>query len=437
MARTAAPRNNQSFQPTACSTPAARRRRISADSRGGKLPSKTRTRARSLVGRAGVPSPAAGTRKRRIPDTVTIEVVQSDDRAKMSRERSENSGGQDDLFKKMTEYMDRKFSGTDTKVDGLSAKIDSVSGTVSSLSTKVDAHGDQIAKINTEIAILKAAPVDGVKRQVQKVIQDMGATAEGMGGPTRGEINRLDSEIEKLKESQHTSQGDDESKYWRARRAIRIWPVVGSTNKEIWAATGNFFYSILRIPEGVLEEKAVESIRRVCPTNRNRKRGHRVHDEVVVHLRDVETRDMIQSYATNLADHRGEAGLRMEVPCHLTGKFKCLERLGNILKRKHGRSLRWHINFDDVKQLLCLSIRLPDSDEWDRLDFESARDELQRLEGPGLASMRNRIGSSLSTGSSSGEDSPDVEMIAEARPPLPTSSTLEKFKKKPAWGSQK
>ena len=186
-----------------------------------------------------------------------------------------------------------------------------------------------------------------------------------------------------------------------------------------------------------LEESSVEAIKRVGQQNKPKRMRQNVHNEVIVYFKDVATRDMIQSYAPNLAEHRGKAGLRLEVPCHLTGCFKCLEKYGHIMKKDHP-DLKWHIHFDDVELSLKINLKLGDSTGWDRVDFATAREAVRLADRQSVDAFRGRLTSSQS---SSNQDPLDDEVmeIENNGPSLPTSATLEKFrgKRKTPWGNDK
>ena len=439
MARTAAPRNTSTPVIHEQKTNERRSRRNSESNKGQETPRKTRTNS-------------AAPRVRLIKKTVRIQTGRTLKRkntemslpeAKKNRPgQGAEAGGDDVLFKKMCDYMDMKFDKSDQKVTSMSNKVDSVSESVAVLTSTVEKNKQDISAIQKQIDVLRTAPADGIKRQVQKALKDM-EDSPGMGLGDRGELNRLGNEINKLKTMQQERRGSDttldsdERNYWLARRAVRLWPVEGRTSKDLWSATGRFFFDILKVPESNLEESSVESIKKVSPQNRQRSRRTNVTNEVVVYLKDVSTRDMIQSYATNLADHRGKAGLRLEVPCHLTGCFKCLERCGHLLKKQHP-GLKWHVNFDDVEMSLRLSFRLPDGDNWERMDFAAAREMVRKEERLSAGSLRGRIESTLSNESGRGSEDQEEE-IMEIEAALPKSATLVKYRgaKKTGWGENK
>ena len=401
-----------------------------------------RARSASVNGTASSVSPilGEGTRGKKRKNSGTME------RSPLGKKKSPTTGNHDDLFEKMTRYMDAKFGDADQKMGGVSNKVDGVSAALNTLTGQVAKNSTEISSLQTQINALKAAPVDGIRRHVQKIMSDMG---ENENKTSSGEILKINREIEMLKENAADKpatggvpSGDMNVKeYWSARKAIRIWPITGRATKDIWEATGRFFFNILGIPECDLEEKSVVDIRRVAPTNNQKKRKSRTHDEVVVYLRDVETRDMIRSYAPSLAQHRGTAGMRLEIPCYLTGHFKCLERYGHLIKKIHGENLKWHVNFDDVELSLKLSVRMPDAESWESVDFRTAREGVREMESASSSAFRGRIRSSVSS-MSAGEQQDDV---IEVDPPagvnpstlLPNSTTLEKYKTKQAraWGS--
>ena len=114
------------------------------------------------------------------------------------------------------------------------------------------------------------------------------------------------------------------------------------------------------------------------------RKKRKIESEVVVRFRTVQTRDMVVSYAPNLRAWRDQdgssanaTGLRLEIPDHLMGTFKVLERYGHHLKARHGEGLRRHIRFDDYNSTLVMDYALPNKDTWERTDFENAREEMR------------------------------------------------------------
>ena len=346
----------------------------------------------------------------------------------------------DELFRRMTGYMDAKFGDVVVKLDDNSSKLEVVTSSVANLSDQVSANREDITAMKQQIKELQAGTA--VDRNVDELVKTSIArqTSANPDAITR-EVRRVEKEVEKIKSIQGLRQGDrrdagqEERHYWWSRRAVRIWPVVGGSSGDLWKATGDFFFKILEVPETSLSEDSVESVRKIFPVRTRGKTSSRVQNEVRVLFKDVETRDMIYSYAPNLATKRDRAGMRLEVPSHLLGQFKTLERYGRILKARHPQ-LRWHIKYDDPELSMFLNVKLSEEDKWGKVDFITAREEIRKEDSSNTTSFRERLGSSLSSADSASE----VEVM-DVTPPqsLPKSATLEKFAKPstPRWGTRK
>lgn len=332
-----------------------------------------------------------------------------------------------------------------TKVDELTSVVEVVNTSVTNLTGQVNRNSDDINKIKKQLADSKSNTATDLKREVRQVIEELNITS-----PPSARIAELSREVEQLKTRSGaspatnqlgSSSGEDRS-YWQARKAIRVWPVKGTDNAELWKNTGIFFFETLSIPESELSEDSVISVRRVSI---GRRKAARVHDEVIVMLNNVETRDMIYTYAPNLANSQGRAGMRMEIPCHLLGKFKRLSQFGRTRKEKSGQTFKWNIKFDDITQSLAIDVKYPDASSWQRVPWDQiALEECKNA--PGTTSFRERFGSHASSASpsGSGDDTPDVEMVEDRRDatrlPLPQSAKLielDKKKKKTEWGRNK
>ena len=69
----------------------------------------------------------------------------------------------------------------------------------------------------------------------------------------------------------------------------------------------------------------------------------------------------------NLAEAKGEAGLRLCIPQHLLGLFKMFEVHGGKLKKEFGAGLKRSIKYEDSTMSLAMDVRLPEEQEWIRL----------------------------------------------------------------------
>ena len=352
-------------------------------------------------------------------------------------------GDNGDLFSKITKYMDDKFLATNRRLDENASKMSEVSSSVINLSCKVESNAEEIAKLKRECNSAR------LQDQVEALVKTSLEKHAPVPSKVADTVLKVEREIEKLKSVKEArmlnpdrSNGSQEERhYWWSRRAVRVWPVSGTSSQQLWVGTGEFFFKNLLIPEHHLSEDSVESVRRIYPAKHRNRPGSagRVRDEVRVLFKDVETRDMVYSYASNLADKRETAGMRLEVPSHLLGQFKTLERYGRHLKTAHGPAVKWHIRFDDSELAMFLNIKLSDQDQWTKIDFVSARDEVRSITGSETARFRERLSSSMS---GSGTD-PEVMEITPADPPprdlptLPRSATLQRFAGGGKWGRSK
>ena len=167
----------------------------------------------------------------------------------------------------------------------------------------------------------------------------------------------------------------DLNRFNSARRSLRIWPVRGSSSRDIWQAAGEFIHTTLAIPASEVSEGDILDIR----SARTSRKGSFVREEVIVIFKEPEIRDLVSSYARNLAscfdaNRNPTAGLRTEVPFHLRSTFRMLEEHGRFLKSRYGNELKWHIKFDDIRKTFLLNVRLPGNTEWERISSQFVMD---------------------------------------------------------------
>ena len=157
-----------------------------------------------------------------------------------------------------------------------------------------------------------------------------------------------------------------------ARRSLRLWPVEGSTQEELWRSTKRFISVTLDLGSQVTQEMMVSVERVEIPS------GPGVQSEALVRFRDVSARDLVMGSASKLApmvDSRGKstAGMRMEVPPVLRQDFRVLFKYGQTLRARHGQGTRWHVKFDDISRSLYLNVKLPTDESWSRVSIDLAR----------------------------------------------------------------
>ena len=71
------------------------------------------------------------------------------------------------------------------------------------------------------------------------------------------------------------------------------------------------------------------------------------------------------------------AGIRYEVPDHLTGVHRSLLQYGHALWIKNNKSqdFKRNVRFDDVNMTFCLDVKLPGKSNWQTVTYERASRE--------------------------------------------------------------
>ena len=201
-------------------------------------------------------------------------------------------------------------------------------------------------KIVVQIAEVRGR-VDNITTQVQSNTAEIRDIQDEISLIRRADTNQKNILLSK----------EDERRYERLRRSLRIWPVKGKNETDLWTATGDFIHKTLKMPANEMSDEQIEDVRRL-------RAGGRIHDEVLIIFSDLESRDSVASYARSLADHvddsgRPRAGLRMDVPPFLMSVFKLLEEHGRKMRARYGPEFKRHIRFDDAARSLYLNVRIP------------------------------------------------------------------------------
>ena len=326
--------------------------------------------------------------------------------ASTDQSNSTNTRNDDDFFKRFEMFMDRKIG--EIKNEMKSMKVD-INKTVGDMNSKIAANADSIARIQADVSTLD-----------QRIQQSVNAAvhSELSTRPTH----------DKPFAASHCNNDDD---YWRCRRSVRCWPISGPES-DLWGLTGDFFSKVLGIPAENLPQTAVQSIRRLSAPRS--KRPNKISHEVLVTFKDIGTRDMVFSYAPNLANHRNcpsPPGIRLEYPDRLRGQFQTLDRYGMMMKGELGGNFKRSIKFDDERCELRIDVLFPGDVTWTRIPFDVAREEVQKRQENDSTAARTRISSLSSTGSSQdvrqAQLPPPTELATRIETTLPTSSTLNRY----------
>ena len=312
----------------------------------------------------------------------------------------------------MKKYLDAQFSSMKDEMSCI--KVD-VAKSVKQINDRVDSNARNIDKITSELTGLDKKIAEAVAKETKKI---NGQHADG-SSPTprrRGGVPQL-----------HANTDNQETRdYWRARRSIRCWPIRGPES-DLWGLVGDFFHDVLSIPQHNLSQDSVESIRRLGNRRGNKDGPPRIQNEVCVVFKDVSTRDLVFSYASNLAAHRSGGsppGIRLEFPDHLRGVFRTLETYGAEMRSRFGKDFKRSIKYDDAAMTLYIDVLFPGEQRWTKVDLEIADEELRKRRAVENESVRRRLGSLTEPTNIPN----NIQPIALQTPnQLPVSTTLQQF----------
>ena len=245
------------------------------------------------------------------------------------------------------------------KVDTIPNREDfeRIDGSVKSIRRELANNTDRLDNLTKRQDEEKRDFVRNVERVIDQRMAYHKTTRTGVLTPTAGEAEK-------------------EGQFLLARRTMLLWPVNLTAEGN---AARNFFETVLEIPVSIVKSLCIERVDKVQQARRSR-----IQDEVRVVFSTSKERDLVQSYAVNLAKSNGKAGIRMELPEHLRGLFKLFEAHGASLRQRFP-GLRRSIKYDDVSQSLCMDVKMPEKDKWHRIGEAEMR-EIARRHGGGVKS---------------------------------------------------
>ena len=297
--------------------------------------------------------------------------------------------------KAMMGKYDDKLSALDTRVGNFEDKVErglasQRTAIIKEVKTAVAAESEvlkeDITKAVTEkVELTLTHETSAIKLEMQQLRrrQDMLENSQDPGPRPRWSGQRPQPSQQSQPHQQQQQQQEQQrpekyqsatcvEKYWNARKCIKFSPI---PNGDLKAGAMEFILNKLLVEEDDIDASDIIDARRV----RGRSGGSPTL-ECLVTFKDVETRDMVCSYARNLGDQRvGEgqqrSNIRMEIPAHLMDTFRLLDRHGHLLKEKYGKDLRRHVRYDDDTLSLYLDVKRSSKDQWRRITPETARRE--------------------------------------------------------------
>ena len=327
---------------------------------------------------ASTPVPAGRRRKRprSSPESRRRTKMTKKDRKEGSS--SSSSEVEESPEKSMASFMkemNKKLTKMNRNIVAIQGSVrDSVATAIAPINAKIEAQGTRIANVERRQKGYEDKLREGLGDQVKEIVDehlrsnsaksqehtDSYAAAASKKGPFNPD-NKTPSK---------KGSSQDDEWFWAARRKLRFFPIPGQTNEDLLDGLDDFIIQKLRIPAGVLDKEDVIYVRKVRSANKSK-----VSDELLVCFKNVQVRDLVQSYARNLAgwvggDGKPTAGLRMKIPERLIGSFKALEQYGHVMRSKKGPNFKRHIKIDDTLLCLYMDVFLPKNKEWIRVDMD-------------------------------------------------------------------
>lgn len=263
-------------------------------------------------------------------------------------------------------YMERnikkRIDKTNDRLDRIDGNMSALQGTVREVESTVRSNSQKIDK-HEALIIKNQASIETLRSDMLKI--KSGDAFPALPIPT-------------AQDDRFRTSSPQDAEFEEARKAIRMWPVLGLTNAEMLNSVRSFIDNNLELRDKVPDQMILSVGRVAIPS------GPGVLHEALVKFTDIQTRDLVMGSAAKLApfisEGRATAGMRMEVPPRLQQEFRVLFKYGQRLRARHGRGIRRHVKFDDLNRGLFLNVKLQGDEAWTKVSTEVARRGLRARE---------------------------------------------------------
>lgn len=278
--------------------------------------------------------------------------TQSFNRARILRKRStepQKTGAESGLRRLQRYKSQPALSGKEVTMDNMQTSPGTptnqvIGSSIQDLMKLIQDQGkttmDQMAKIENKI--------DTKISHIEKSVDQVKTNVEGL----QGKVTNLENRMGRLESSSRGSSLAEE--FWRARRTVIFGPVKSTEEDDLYAEFKDFMVEVLKIQQWEADTIMIDNL---APTIK--KRGGMNPGEIKVAkvlMATTQGRDRIFSKIAMLANRRGTI-LEIEVPFHLTGLFRSLEKKAYQLRQN---GFRTSIRFEDTKETLQLIKREKD-----------------------------------------------------------------------------
>ena len=300
------------------------------------------------------------TRKRRLSQPRAKDMADEQPSKKASRDDQALLDKLEQMIGSVRTDIAKSESNTAALIDG---KLDSLSD---NLSGRLDGAESSISTLTSDIVTLRR-DVSDIKRKSDVQARSLTSVVEDIVTRKMRVLPSQTPQTSTTTTGQQQHGGTFTSKYWAARKSLRIWPVPGPDRTKNLVM---FLRDKLRIPEGRIapEEFTVTPI----------ESSGNMADQVLVSFDTVRLRDEVKSFAKNLAGTDRAVGIQMEAPDHLRSHYQSFQKLGYNIKLKHP-TLRRNVRFDDVNMALVMDVKLTESSDWKTIDYPAAKQLLKKV----------------------------------------------------------
>lgn len=256
----------------------------------------------------------------------------------------------------LREELERTEDRLTAKIKGVEEELEK---TEDRLSTRIRGMENSFNYLKSDVRILENR-VEGIEKKISERVEEA-ITSRMTNTAATDSLSAAGGSNVSISEQQHRR----DSRYWKARNSLRIWPITGD-GERLRESLHDFLGKKLKLSDEVIDEAFDASIRKVPKA-----RGSKITGEVIIEFPTTELRDLVKAAAYNLAGHQ-DSGIRLEIPGHLMNNFRALNSACYKLKQKFPACKR-NIKFDDETCDLVLDFRTSEMDRWRSLRPDQAR----------------------------------------------------------------
>ena len=295
---------------------------------------------RSRMSTSSLPGPSSGNAGNSTTDSAVLDQLKE-----MMKE-----------VREVREDVNRAEVGTAARIDSLSKKM---TDRLNKAELGVKCLSKDVAAVKSDIVrVRKTAAEESVR--LEKLI---GETVEKKLGtrPDLGRRPRTSRTLTGANLIPLDGPNRREDDYMSARKSLKIWPVVGP---DLADAAIAFMVTRLTMKPGRIDPATLKV------TELQTGPDSSIKSQVLVEFPSVRLRDEVKALARNLKGS-ADAGIQMEVPDFLRGRFQTFQSLAFEMKKKNP-ALRRNIKFLDAEMELVMDVKLNAESDWKTVQYEDA-----------------------------------------------------------------